>query len=60
MGTWKIVNNELMVLGAYGGRFWNADSIVGKFSCDGKTLKFYGAQIDGKNRNADLVYNKAD
>ncbi len=58
MGTWKIVDNDLMILGPYGGRFWYSDSIVGKYHCDGKTLKFFEAQIDGKNNSVDLVYEK--
>lgn len=58
VGTWKIVDDELMVLGSYGGRFWDSDSIVGKYHCDGKTLKFFEAQIDGKNNSVDLVYKK--
>ena len=58
MGTWKVVGDELMILGSYGGRFWSSDSIVGKFSCDGQTLNFYGAHIDGKNNSVDLVYKK--
>lgn len=59
LGTWKIVDDELMVLGSYGGRFWDSDSIVGKYHCDGKTLKFFEAQIDGNNNSVDLVYKKA-
>ena len=58
MGTWKISGEELMVLGDISGRFFGSDSIVGKFSCDGETLEFYGAQIDAKDVSVDLVYKK--
>ena len=59
MGTWKVVDDELMILGSYGGRFWNSDSIVGKYSCNGKTLEFQEAQIDGKDNSVNLVYQKS-
>lgn len=59
IGTWKLVEDELMLLGSYGGRFWGADAIVGRFSCDGKSLEFHGAQIDGKNNSVNLKYRKA-
>lgn len=60
VGTWKIVEDELMILGSYGGRFWNADAIVGSFDCDGNTLSFNNAQIDGKDTSVELVYNKVN
>lgn len=58
MGTWKIVDNELMVLGSYGGRFMNSDAIVGSFSCNDGALQFYEAQIDGKDTSVNLVYKR--
>lgn len=58
IGTWKIVQDEMMILGDYGGRFFNSDSIVGKFSCTGDTLEFSDAQIDGKDNSVNLVYKR--
>ena len=60
LGTWKVVDGELMILGSYGGRFAYSDSIIGEFSCSGDTLKFFGAQIDEKENSVDLVYRKVD
>ncbi len=59
-GTWKIVGDELMILGDYGGRFFNSDSIVGKFSCIGDRLEFKNAQIDSKSNNINLVYKRVE
>lgn len=59
-GTWKILGDELMVLGSYGGRFWGSDAIVGRFNCDGNVLEFYNAQIDAKDTSVNLIYKKAN
>ena len=61
MGTWKIVGDELMILGSVaGGQFWNSDSIVGEYKCDGTFLEFERAHVDGKDNSVNLTYRKAD
>ena len=57
MGTWKIDGDKLFILGSYEGRFSNADSIVGNYTCDDDVLKIF-AHIDGRDAIENLVYKK--
>ncbi|MEE0914829.1 MAG: leucine-rich repeat protein [Ruminococcus sp.] len=58
-GTWTVVDNTLKILGSYGGKFWDEDSLVGEYEVSNDTLTIYNATIDQVNTTESIVLSKS-
>jgi len=58
-GNWSVTDETLKILGSYGGRFWDTDSFVGKYSISEDILTISDAIVDESSDTYDIVFSKS-
>ena len=57
-GTWNIVDDQLKILGAYGGQFFKYDNFISDYSISNDQLILINPIVDGDYVEGQIVYCK--